>query len=160
MTLSSSRIAYYAFGDSARQKDVDKIVLADAQIMLVNALNQKRAGLGNTADLSNNMLQLAGCFYAVHLMVKAGVAIDRSGVVASESIDGMSVSYESVGQRQMKDRTPPKDYLGMAQDMVNRFAEETLQQHKGIGVSIKNARSSLLEGFYDKYTDNYKHGVP
>ena len=160
MAINKSRVAYYAFGDSKRQSEVDNVVLGDAEILLRNELNKQKADLGNTADLDNVILQLAGAFFAVHLMVKAGLAIDRSGVVTSESIDGMSVGYESVGQRQVRDNNPPKDFIGMAKDMVNRYVEETQPVNRGIGVVITNYRSKILKGFYDKYGERYTHGVP
>jgi len=153
------KVAFYCFGDSSRQLDIDNIVMEDAVLLLNSELDKLKENLSATANKTDPMLLQAIVFFACHLTVKAGRANERSGKVVSESMDGMSVSYESVGLEKITQRNQPKDFYSSAVDMINRYAEKYLPSRKTVPYAIANSRSGILDGLYDKYTDRFTHGI-
>lgn len=158
--VDKNRVAFYALGDSSRQTEVPNIVTEDAITFVEDELEKLRIGLSTTAKRSDKTLNLALVYYGCHLMVKAGLAVQRSGIVSSEGMDSLNVSYEGTGvaQKLITKANPPMDFLGMANDAINRYAEKTINAYKTIGFAMRNKRSGLLDGIYDKHHDDYRYG--
>ena len=158
--VDKSRVAFYALGDSSRQTEVPNIVTEDAITFVEDELEKLRIGLSTSAIRTDKSLNLALVYYACYLMVKAGITTQRSGVVTSEGMDTLSISYEGTGvaRKQITKANPPQDFMGMANDAINRYAEKTIKAHRTIGFVTRNKRADLLGGIYNKNHDDYKYG--
>jgi len=157
---NKSKVAYYAFGDSSRQTDVENIVIEDAIVLLETELEKLRKGLSSGVNKADPSLNQAIVYFACHQIIKAGQTSQRSGKVVSETMDGMSVSYEATGNKQINEKNQPKDFWGSAIDMINRWAESNLSSRTKLPYGISNSRSKLFDGIYDKYREDNRYGVP
>lgn len=154
--IDKEKISYYAFGNKELVNLVDNLVCEEAVEWLYSELEFHKEGLSSNLDKTNALLNQAIIFRAACMLVKSGHAVQRSGVVMSESLEGKSVSYANIPQEQPDMRfkgrkVKSQDWCGMAEDMVARYAEQKVPANKGIGISRRNYREKIFRETRDKY---------
>ncbi len=159
-SVDKERVAYYALSDKTKFALVDDIVCEDSVNMLISELDMIQTNLSQTVDKTDVTLNLALNYFTACLFIKSGNASQNSGIINSESLEGMSVSYGGQNQRNGVKSPIPIDYCSMALDQINRFIVKSKLLTRNIQVAVKNHRARLFSGRYNKYTGRNRHGVP
>ena len=120
---------------------------------MTSELEKIKSGLSNSVDKSNSLLLTAAVYFACHLLVKIGFTKQRSGEIQSESLEGKSVSYAKIAEEKTTQPRKGRDWYGMAQELISRYAESKIPANRGIGISVKNYRERIWRGIPNKYTD-------
>ena len=151
-TVEKAKIAYYVFGDKSKTSDVIDYVCKDAISLLITHLNMIKSNLAQTVSKTDKTLNLALVYFACMLIVRSGNAIQKTGNISSESMEGMSVSYGA--EKQNTITAPiPKDWGEMALDMINRYAVQHRLYARHLKIAISNYRTKIFDGIYNKYTE-------
>lgn len=149
-SVDLNKISLFSFGSIERFIDIPESIIEDAINMLYTELDAIKPGLSNIINKNDKILNQAITYFACCLMVKAGLATQRSNVIQSESMEGMSVSYARDQQDKLKNRIP-YDYCAMAIDLVQRYATINKLITRNIVMSVKNYRDDIWNGIFDKY---------
>lgn len=159
-TVSKDRAAYYAFGDESRTADIKDFICEDSVNHLIAELNRIQTNLANTVDKTDSTLNLALNYLVACFTSKSGNASQNSGIINSESLEGMSVSYGGNQQKTGVKSHFPTDYCALALDMINRYAATKGLLARNTQFAVKNYRTKLLDGIYNKHTGKRRYGIP
>ena len=158
--INKEKISLYIYQDKSKFESIDDYICEDAVDLLEMELDMIKTNLSHSVSKSDTVLLRSLEYFTACLTTRAGLASQqKSGNIQSESIEGMSVSYGSEAQTKLKSPYP-KDFCNIAQDLLNRWAVKHKLKTRNIKLSITNYRAKLLNGIYNKYTDNFKHGEP
>lgn len=152
-TLDKQKIAMYVFNDKTKANEVDDYYCDDAISYLEGEINAIKPGLSVTVNKNDSLLLMSLHYLTACLMIKSGKSTQRSNVIQSESMEGMSVSYARDQQDTLKNKIP-YDYCSMGLDLINRFAITNKLLTRNIVMSVKNYRDDIWNGIYDKYNPN------
>jgi hypothetical protein len=159
-TVDKDRSAYYAFGNETKFTEIKDFICQDAVNHLITELDNIKTNLSNTVDKTDETLNLALNYLTACLTIKSGNAAKNSGIITSERMEGMSVSYGGQNQQTGVKSPLPNDYCSLALDMINRYAVKNKLIARNVQIAVKNYRSHLLNGIHNKNTGKNRHGIP
>jgi hypothetical protein len=159
-TVDKDRSAYYAFGDETKYIDIKDFICQDAVNHLITELDRIQTNLSNTVDKEDETLNLALNYLTACLTIKSGNAAQNSGIVTSERLEGMSVSYGGQNIKTGVKSPFPTDYCSLALDTINRYAAKNKLLARNTQFAVRNYRTKLFDGIYNKNLRNNRHGVP
>jgi hypothetical protein len=154
-TVDKRRVAYYAFQDKTRYKDVEDFVIEDAINEVKSLINRYKPNYYVRVDKKNTTLNLAIQFMTVCFINRSGNSSSTAGSITSEKIDGMSISYGNNGTPAQVKTPIPKDPCDMAVNKINDWIREEFGIKGKYPIVSQNLDDKRFDGTYNKRTQSF-----
>jgi len=154
-TINKNKVAYYAFQDKTRYKEVEDFIIEDAVNTIKSLINRFKKNYYIRINKSDTTLNLAITYMTVCLINRSGNSSTKAGNITSESIDGMSISYGKNSPTPQIKTPIPTDPCDMVQNTMNDWFKETFGIKNKYPIISKNLDDQRFNGTWNKRTKSF-----